>query len=308
MTNDEKLDLILQDLELIKNHLKIVPDREITITERKSSVELYEKFAKDELKLNEKTITNHLSVISRVLVHSKGTINKTTVKKFLDSNDSNSWKSNQLKALRKYIRDFLKLGNWINEFNFTKAKAKVKNELPNDEQLAEFCSILPHEIQIAFLIMYSSGLRIGEVLSLKLSNYDPDSKMIDASDIHKGKTKDSWISFVTEQTAEYLEDYCKSLDVENGDESLFTVSTRSVQNAFQSVSTQCEITINPHLLRTIFAEKCREAKIDKEYINAFCGRISQGMLERSYTSYSPTALRKQYDKVESLLTLPFTES
>jgi integrase len=305
MSSNEKLDQILQDLELIKNHLKIVPDIELEITDYTSSVEKYEKFAKNELKLNEKTITNHLSTISRFLTHSQGIITMTTVTEFLDSNDSDSWKSNQIKALRKYLRDYLKLGNWINEFNFTKSKAKLKDELPNNDQLARFCSTLPYETQMVFLVMYTSGLRIGEVLSLKCSNYNIDTCMIDASNIHTGNTKSSWISFISTQAAEYFNNYfLKYTDIEN-DGLIFPINIRTVQNAFKSASDQSEIAINPHLLRTIFAEKCRESGIEKEYINAFCGRTSQGVLERNYTDYSPTALRKQYDKVDSFLTLSF---
>ena len=118
MVDEEKLDLILQDLELIKNQLKIVPNRDTTIDNHKSSISEYEIFAKEELKLDEKTITNHLSTISRFLTYSKGVITADSVKEFLDSNDSLSWKTNQIKALRKYIRDFLKLGNWIEDFKF----------------------------------------------------------------------------------------------------------------------------------------------------------------------------------------------
>ena len=47
------------------------------------------------------------------LVHSKGIITKDTVQQYLDSNESTSWKSNQIKAPRKYTRDHLKLGSWI---------------------------------------------------------------------------------------------------------------------------------------------------------------------------------------------------
>jgi len=209
--------------------------------------------------------------------------------------------------LRKYVRDFLKLGNWINEFYFTKSKAKVKNELPTNEQLAEFCSLLPYEAQMIFLVMLTSGLRIGEVMSLQIGDFDSDTNMIDASNIHKGKTKSSWISFVTMQTSEYLQSYFEeTIDYEK-DTKLFSMNVRSVQQSFKNISEQSGILINPHLLRTVFAEKCRNADVEKEYINAFCGRTSQGVLERNYTDYSPNALRKQYDKVESFLTLPFSE-
>lgn len=308
MSIDEKLDYIISEINLIKNHFKIVPNRDITINDVQSSVINYETFASEDLKLNKKTITNHLSVISRFLVHSEGIITKQTVQEFLDSNESDSWKSNQLKALRKYIRDFLHLGNWINEFNFTKSKAKIKGELPTDSQLVEFCLQLPYQAQLVFLMMHNSGMRIGEITSLKIDDYNPENRMIDASHIHQGNTKFSWISYVTQQTASHLDDYFEKYFEEHpdaGNDSLFHINTRSVQNAFKTVSENTGIHINPHLLRTIFTEKCTKAGIAEKYINAFCGRVSQGMIAKHYTAYSPSALKEEYDKVESLLTLPF---
>jgi len=151
-----------------------------------------------------------------------------------------------------------------------------------------------------FLILYNSGLRVGEVLQLRESNIDFTTNMIDASQIHKGETKSSWISFVTNQTAEYLEHYLSSdgIDFTEEDPKLFSVSYKTVQTEFKQASEMTKININPHLLRTVFTEKCREAGIDKEYINAFCGRASKGMLESNYTVYGPKSLRKQYDEVE----------
>jgi len=151
--------------------------------------------------LEQNTIKNQKSAILGFLNHSDGKINKDTVKEYLNSNDSSSWKTNQLKALRRYIRDFLKLGNWINEFDFSKTRTKLK-EIPSDEQLLEFFERLPYQGQLAFLILYNSGLRIGEVLSIKVSSINFDTNMINVSDIHEGDTKYSWISFITKQTSQ----------------------------------------------------------------------------------------------------------
>lgn len=286
-----------------------MPDMETTVTDFEPSIQAYEEFAKEELKLDEKTITNHLSTISRFLVNSQGIITKNSVKTYVDSNPSQSWKTNQLKALRRYLRDFLKLGKWIEEFSFSKPKAKIKKEAPTNDQLAQFCISLPYQTQIVFLIMLNSGLRIGEVLSLKISDISFENNMIDASNIHHGSTKSSWISFITSQTAEYLESYIVSSDVDfdENEDKLFSLHARSIQKSFQDVSEQTGISINPHLLRTVFAERCRESDIEKEYIDTFCGRTPQGMLAKNYTDYSPKALRKQYDKVEPYLTLPFSD-
>ena len=60
-------------------------------------------------------------------------------------------------------------------------------------------------------------------------------------------------------------------------------------------------TINPHLFRTVFAEKCTKAGIAAKYIDAFCGRVAQSVLSKHYTDYSPSRLREEYDLVESYL-------
>ncbi len=287
-----------------------MPDRETTITDFEESISSYEEFARDDLKLQQVTIDNQKSTIQSFLNHSKGLINKQTVKSYLQTKESASWKTNQVKALRKYLRDFLKLGRWMEEFKFSKAKISAKkNTLPTNDQLAEFYSILSSsQLQLVFLLMFNSGLRIGEILSLRHKDVDFEKNMIDASEIHKGETKFSWYSFFTNQTSELIDNYLLSDESNYVDDNskLFTLSARSVQQAFKNTSDLMSVSLNPHLLRTIFAERCREAKIKTEYIDAFCGRTPKGMLAQHYTEYSPESLRKQYDLIEPYLALPFS--
>jgi integrase len=307
------LNEVSEKLSLIMKKLGIVPDLEITITDFEASVTAYEAFALDELKLGQTTIDNQKSAIRNFLAFSNGVITKETVTLYLDSNESDSWKSNQLKALRRYTRDFLKLGNWAEDFHFkTNVKLKIK-KLPSDEEVLEFFRSLPtFEIQIVFLMLYSSGLRIGEVLSLQIRNIGFADCSIDATEIHEGQTKHSWFSFFTNQTADHLENYIKHTHGEMGlgddyriesTTLLFPISKRTVQNAFQKTSELTGIEINPHLLRSIFTDKCTKAGIKDKYIDAFCGRTSKGVLAKHYTDYSVESLREQYDRVEDYLTI-----
>ena len=235
-------------------------------------------------------------------------VNQDSVKAYLNSNDSDDWKSNQLKSLRRYIRDFLKLGNWINEFKFSSRKAKVKkSDVPSDNYLAYFCSVLPHGVQMVFLILLTSGLRVGEVLKLRKNDVNFETNVVDASNIHKGDTKSAWISYITYQTAQYLGSYVESELDDTDNPEIFKFSYNTVQEAFQKASYQIGVFIKPHFLRTIFTEKCTQAGIEGKYIDAFCGRIPNKVLEANYTVYSPQSLRVQYDKVEDLLVLPFSE-
>ena len=121
------LNQILQDLAHIKKKFNIVPDKESIIDNFEASIAAYEEFALDELKLGQSTIDNQKSSLRNYLDFSEGIITKKTVTQYLDSNELDSWKSNQLKALRRYIRDFLKLGNWIEDFHF-KADKHSKNK------------------------------------------------------------------------------------------------------------------------------------------------------------------------------------
>jgi site-specific recombinase XerC len=145
-------------------------------------------------------------------------------------------------------------------------------------------------------------------LELRIKNIDFGINKVDASEMHKGNTKSSWISFFTQQTSDNLENHLitdefQADDSDYDNSRLFTVSDRYVQQAFKDASDALGISVNPHLLRTVFAEKCTQAKLADKYIDAFCGRIPQSVLSKHYTDYSPQALRKQYDKVEPFLTL-----
>ncbi len=92
MSHDEILQKISSDLDSIKNHLKIIPNKFITITNFENYVSRYTEFAVEELELSDATIKNQKSAIRRFLNHSQGVINKETVKEYLKSNDSSSWK------------------------------------------------------------------------------------------------------------------------------------------------------------------------------------------------------------------------
>lgn len=300
---EQKIDEIIVRISRIEKALNIVPDSEKTVSNLQSSIGEYEKFAKNELNLEDITIRNQKSAILGFLEHSKGEINKDTVKDYLSSNDSPTWKTNQLKALRRYFRDFLKLGNWIEEFDFSESKVRPK-EIPSDDQLIEFFNLLPEQVQIVFLLLFTSGLRLGEIMSLRSCDIDFETNMIDASNTHSGKTKHSWISFFSQQAREYLAEYMECNNkLEDPTIPIFSLSVRSVQQAFKNASYQLGLSINPHLLRTIFVEKCTLAKIPDKYIDAFCGRVPQTVLAKNYTDYSPRSLRQQYDNVETYLTL-----
>ena len=300
-TDREILLLIFEDIQQIKTKLDIEEKRFVTIADYESTISGYESFAESELGINSGTIKNHVAVLRKFLESVNGSITEDTVKDYLDSIES-SKQSNQLKALRRFVRDYLKLGNWINEIQFKTEKTKLKTQkLPSNSELSTFCSNIESlEIQVVFFICFNSGLRINEVLQIEYDKIDFSLNCIDVSDIHEGNTKSSWFGFFTTQTAEYLESHVNDNYL---DGKIFDVTYDQVYAEFKRVSEVTGINLTPKSLRMVFVERCIDCSMDKNVIDIFEGRIPKGVQSKIYRNYSPERLKEHYNKVEEFLIL-----
>jgi len=301
--NYDMLSTIEQKIDLILDHWNIQMDSSCRITNIDESIGNYCKFADIELKLTDKTIADHKSALVKFLEFSNGHIDEETVKVYLHSNHSINWKNQQTKALRKYCRDFLKLGRWIEKFRFEETKQLRSIKLPNKNELHNVFNYLDGVYKLIFIMLYTTGLRLNEVLDLRTEMINFSQNSIDARQLHQGKTKSSWITFMTLQCAKLIDAYYKMNDEYfANDNEIFVVSARSVENNFKQASKYLGIKITPKDLRLVWAQKCRNAGIDKDYINAMQGRINKKILAKHYTDYSIETLRIEYDKIEPLLT------
>jgi len=161
-----------------------------------------------------------------------------------------------------------------NNIKFPKRKLKPKI-LPNKEQLMIFYNNLPSQYKPIFLLLGESGLRVSELLN---ANFDTVTKMIIPKS-HEGQTKHSWISF-----------YQTAFD------SLLQITVDGLSHAFLKNSTSTGIKVYPHLLLSIFAREMSRAGVQDRFIDAFCGRIPQSVLARSYSDYSTEVMKEIYSK------------
>lgn len=303
IVHNEILEKILKDLQLIKKKLEIEDKRFTVISNYDNTISQYEVFAKTELNLNTGTVKNHVSALRKFLEFTKGIINEESVNDYLES-VSESTQSNALKSLRRFLRDFLKLGNWINDVSFKTQKIKMKTRsLPNNTELMTFINAIScQEYQVVFLMCLTSGLRINEVLQIKCDKIDFKLNCVDVSDIHQGDTKSSWFGFFTQQTSNILLQHLN----ENylcGNAGVFSVTYDQIYAEFKNVSEITGIEIIPKDLRLIFVERCIDGKMDKNVIDIFEGRIPKGVQSKIYRNYSPQRLKEHYAKVENLLVL-----
>ena len=72
---------------------------------------------------------------------------------------------------------------------------------------------------------------------------------------------------------------------------------------FKRVSEITRILLTPKSLRMVFVERRIDAKIDKNVIDIFEGRIPKDVQSKIYRNYSPERLKDHYSKVEEYLIL-----
>lgn len=149
------------------------------------------------------------------------------------------------------------------------------------------------------MLVYSAGLRVGEVVRIRLSDVDEQRGLIH---LHKAKgAKDRYTilsaSFLR-TLAEYLCEYRPSEFLFEGQGDRRHYSERSVQHAFERAVQDAGIRkkVSVHTLRHSFATHLLEAGTDLRYIQELLGHSSSKTTE-IYTHVS----KKSLSKIESPL-------
>lgn len=216
--------------------------------------------------LSERTIESYKSSYSMFLKYiGERTVNQRIVEDFILTCKS---KRNALSLMRILYPEYSK------HMAFPSKHYKPKL-LPTESQLKTFYDALPDQFKPIFTLLRESGLRIGELLNCEL---DKNNKML-IPHVHGGQTKHSWVSFY-------------KTDIEKIPE----VHQDTVSHAFLKTSKTTGIKIYPHLLRSVFARDMSKAGVQDRFIDAFCGRTPQNVLAKSYSDFSPEALKEIYEK------------
>ncbi len=125
--------------------------------------------------------------------------------------------------------------------------------LPNKEQLKIFYDNLPSQYKVIFLLLASSGLRVGELLDAEI---DFNNRMI-VPQSHNGSTKHSWISFFNTECIPLLSNGIPEITVDG------------LSHLFLKTSKKCRIKIYPHLLRSVFAREMSKGRSSGQIYRLF---------------------------------------
>lgn len=165
------------------------------------------------------------------------------------------------------------------------------------------CSIKNPKHKALLLIVYSSGLRVGEVVRLKIADIDSKRMLIHVRDA-KGR-KDRF-TMLSKQALTYLRSYFKVFRPEvwlfSGDKEESHLSERTAQRIFENACKKYGIMkkVSIHSLRHSFATHLLEEGTDLRYIQELLGHRSSKTTE-IYTHVSKRDITKIISPLDRLV-------
>jgi integrase len=201
-------------------------------------------------------------------------------------------------ALKAYIGRHKQTPQLVSTFKFLPKIVKPKI-IPSKEELRRFYHALPSiKMKAYFLLTASSGLRKGEVLSLRSSEVNFKLRMLTPNN-HKGSTKYCWVSFYNKEAEKILMKFRSKLTKkEEKSQKILPISSRDFKKEWKIAKKRTNLNITSKVLRDWFAEETGKLGVSDRYVDAFQGRTPKSVLARHYTDYSPEKLKEIYDKAD----------
>ena len=191
----------------------------------------------------------------------------------------------------------------IPEFEFQIYIPRKKQLLPNVLSKEEIMRIFRHIKNIKhkamLMLTYSAGLRVSDVVSLKISDIDSKRGVIT---IHSGKGKKDRVSLLSSKALDVLKEYYKTYRPQEwlfpGSEEGKHITARSIQTVFERACREAKLIKKPtmHWLRHSFATHLLESGVDLRYIQELLGHTSSKTTE-IYTHVTS----KQIEKIKNPL-------
>jgi len=157
--------------------------------------------------------------------------------------------------------------------------------------------------RLLLMLIYSSGLRVSEVVSLKREHIDLSRRVIY---IKLGKGRKDRSTLLSEKALRFIEEYYDFYDIDKwlfpGQPAENHLSIRSAQNIFEKAVRHAGITknITIHSLRHTFATHLLESGTDIRYIQTLLGHANLRTTER-YTHVARRSVLNIKSPLDSIL-------
>lgn len=214
---------------------------------------------------------------------------------------SSSYQNQVVNALKIYYQRFHSLSMDLSTIERPKEDYKLPEILSLEEVERLICSIRNKKHKAMISLIYSSGLRSGELINLKISDID-SHRMLLFIRAGKGK-KDRYVPLsptALELLREYYRGYRPKVFLFNGEESL-QYSPSSLRRVFHKAKRIAGITkkVSLHTLRHSYATHLLESGINLRYIQEILGHNSPKTTQ-IYTHVSSEGCRKIVSPIEKI--------
>lgn len=242
----------------------------------------------------------HVSSFLDYLDKSRLNLNQEGVKSYLLSQNKarNTIRLSHM-AIRFFFLEVLKKPLTLEEIPLMKKESKLPKVISKEKIkiMIDFCENLKHKLIIKFL--YSSGLRLSELLNLKRSDIDFDNNLIL---VRQGKGAKDRMTLLSESLKNDLLKYYSNYEfktnyVFEGRKGKY--SKKSVQKILERLGKKIGIKIHPHMLRHSFATRLLENGTDLRYIQKLLGHSSSKTTE-IYTHVANSQLKNIKSPLDNL--------
>jgi len=255
------------------------------------------------------TARSYCALFANFALHYKGRslneINEQDIKAYVHdivkSGKSASYQNQVINAIKFYYEQVLDMPQRFYEIDRPNKERKLPLVLSEEEVVRIFDAVVNLKHKAILITLYSCGLRISELLELKLTDIQSDRKLVLIRD---GKGKKDRTTILALTTLELLRKYYlayrpKVYLFEGG--SGIPYSSKSVSNILKRALRTAGIgkAATPHTLRHSFATHLLENGTDLRYIQVLLGHNSPKTTE-IYAHVSNRYLRDVQSPIEKL--------
>ena len=272
------------------------------------------KTMKERLKLrgySPKTIKSYTSHTRLFLEHSRKAIDQLTeedINKYLlylldEKGNSHTFVSQSISSIKFLFGQVLMKDDIILNIIRPKKENKLPEVLSCKEVLKILESVSNLKHKAILFLTYSSGLRVGEVVRIKLKDIDSERMLIH---VIQGKGRKDRYTVLSEVALkvlrEYVREYKPSGWLFQGEEPGNHITERTVQRIFENAKEKACIhkKASVHTLRHSFATHLLEGGIDLRYIQELLGHQSSKTTE-IYTHVTEKSIKNIASPLDKLM-------
>ncbi|MCK4548943.1 MAG: tyrosine-type recombinase/integrase [Candidatus Krumholzibacteria bacterium] len=237
---------------------------------------------RDYSRLTIKAYLQHMTNFVRYYRKDPSELGKEDVKRYLlhlteDRNLSVTYRNQAISSLKFFYGKILKKKLVIEELPRPKKDIKLPAVLNEKEVSRLFAAVRNRKHLAILMLIYSSGMRVGEVVRLRPEDIDSERRLIR---VRGGKGKKDRYTVLSDVALEVIRSYYRAWKPEKflfaGSRKGSHLSTRSVQNAVSAARERAGILkqFSTHVLRHSFATHLLESGTDLRYIQDMLGHKS----------------------------------